>query len=83
MKDSSIGDPDIYLDAKLRKERLIVEAWATSPSKYVYEVVKNVESYFLEEYDGRTLKEKAGAFLIPGYKSELILSPKLDSTKSQ
>ena len=85
MKDGSIGDPDMYLGAKLRKPRLPngVEAWATSPSKYVNEAVKNVESYLMKEYDGRTLKKRAGAPFIPGYKPELDLSPELDSTKSQ
>jgi len=85
MKDGSIGDPDMYLGAKLRKTRLPngVEAWATSPSKYVNEAVKNVESYLMKEYDGRTLKKRAGAPFIPGYKPELDLSPELDSTKSQ
>ena len=85
MKDGSIGDPDMYLGAKLRKTRLPneVEAWATIPSKYVNEAVKNVESYLMKEYDGRTLKKRAGAPFIPGYKPELDLSPELDSTKSQ
>ena len=85
MKDGSIGDPDMYLGAKLRKTRLPngVEAWATSPSKYVNEAVKNVESYLAKEYDGRTLKRKAGAPFIPGYRPELDLSPELDSTQAQ
>ena len=85
MKDGSIGDPDMYLGAKLRKTILPnrVEAWATSPSKYVNEAVKNVESYLEKEYDGRKLKRKAGAPFIPGYKPELDLSPELDSTQAQ
>ena len=85
MKDGSIGDPDMYLGAKLRKTRLPngFEAWATSPSKYIKEAVKNVESYLAKEYDGRKLKRKAGAPFIPGYKPELDLSPELNSTKAQ
>ena len=46
MKPGSIGDPDIYLGAKLRKVRLDngVEAWSMSPSKYVQEIkIENVE----------------------------------------
>ena len=63
MKEGSIGDPDLYLGAKLRKTRLPngVEAWATSPAKYVYEAVKNVEAYLLKEYDDRSLKKRASA----------------------
>ena len=85
MKDGSIGDPDLYLGAKLRKTRLPngVEAWATSPSKYVIEAVKNVELYLEKEYNGRKLKRKANAPFIPGYRPELDLSPELDSTGHQ
>ena len=37
LKPNSVGDPDIYLGAKLRNVRLAngVYAWALSPSKYV------------------------------------------------
>ena len=46
-KKGSMGDPDIYLGAKLRKATLEngVEAWSMSPSKYVHEAVKNVKNY--------------------------------------
>ena len=42
MKENSIGDPDLYLGAKLRKVALPngVQAWSTSPSKYIQEAVK-------------------------------------------
>jgi hypothetical protein len=41
LKKSSVGNPDIYLGAKLRKIVLDngVEAWSMSPSKYVQEAV--------------------------------------------
>jgi hypothetical protein len=44
-KPGSIGDPGIYLDAKLRKVILpnSAEAWGISPSKYIQEAVKNTE----------------------------------------
>ena len=37
MKEASIGDPDLYLGSKLRKVTLPngVQAWSTSPSKYI------------------------------------------------
>ena len=43
MKSGSIGDPNLYLGHKLRKVLLdnLVEAWATSVSKYVQEYVSN------------------------------------------
>jgi hypothetical protein len=47
MKPGSIGDPDIYLGAKLCQCTLpnSVRAWALSPSKYVQEAVKMVEQH--------------------------------------
>ena len=47
MKPGSIGDPDVYLGGKLRKIRLPngVLAWANSSSKYVQEIVANIEKH--------------------------------------
>ena len=54
MKSGSIGDPNMYLGAKLRKVVLEngVEAWATSASKYVQEDVSNSEAYLHEHFGG-------------------------------
>jgi hypothetical protein len=44
LKPTSVGDPDVYLGAKLRNVRLEngVYAWAlVSPSKYVSQAVAN------------------------------------------
>ena len=45
MKAGSIGDPDIYLGAKIKQMKMNkgVTAWAISPSKYVNEAVNNCE----------------------------------------
>ena len=79
MKEGSIGDPDIYLGAKLRKNTLPngVEAWSTSPSKYVQEAVKNVELHLAKEYDGRKLAKRASESFAPNYKPELDMSLEL------
>ena len=47
MMKGSIGDPDIYLGARLRKVQLDngVFAWGMSPEKYVQEAVRNVEEH--------------------------------------
>ena len=52
LKESSVGDPDIYLGAKLRKMKMPngVLAWGISPSKYVQEAVKNCEAYLKDNY---------------------------------
>jgi hypothetical protein len=53
LKPSSVGDPDIYLGAKLAKTRLTngVLAWALSPSRYVNQAVKNCSSHLSEKFD--------------------------------
>ena len=55
MKPGSIGDPDIYLGAKLRQVQLPngVYAWSLSTSKYVQEAVRNVKDYFKREKPGQ------------------------------
>ena len=52
LKESSIGDPDIYLGAKLRQVKMPngVYCWGISPSKYVQEAVRNCEIYLKEHY---------------------------------
>ena len=44
LKEGSVGDPDIYLGANLKKVQMSndVWCWSLSPSKYVQEAVKNV-----------------------------------------
>ena len=47
LKPSSIGDPDVYLGAKLKKMRLEngVWGWANIPARDVKELLENVEKY--------------------------------------
>ncbi len=78
MKPGSIGDPGIYLGAKLSKVQLEnkVWAWAQSPSKYVQEAIANVEKHLAET--GRYLpKKKASSPFPTGYQPELDTSPEL------
>lgn len=83
MKDDSIGEPDIYLGAKLRRTVLDngVECWGLSAAKYVKEAVANVERYIDANMDGRKLPKKASAPWPSNYVSELddtpVLGPKL------
>ena len=55
LKPSLIGDPAIYLGAKLKKMRLDnrVWAWVNIPARYIKELVANVEKYMAELADAR------------------------------
>ena len=76
MKENSIGDPDLYLGAKLRRTMLPngVQAWAASPSKYIQEAVRNVEEYLHREHGGRKLAKRANAPFPRGYIPELDIA---------
>ena len=84
MKENSIGDPDIYLGAKLRRVRLDngVTCWALSSAKYVVEAVTNTEKY-MKEYLGIQRFPKTGSGPWPnGYVSEIDESPELEPAKA-
>ncbi len=55
LKPTSVGDPDIYLGAKLKETRLPhgIWAWGLSPSKYVNQAVKNCQTHLTEKLNGR------------------------------
>jgi hypothetical protein len=81
MKKGSIGDPDIYLGAKLRPVTLQngVVAWGKSPSKYVQEACKNTELYLQKNYNGRKLLKKVSAPWPTGFESETDATPELNA----
>ena len=53
LKPSSVGDPDIYLGARLAKTKLAngVWEWGLSPSRYVHQAVKNCASHLPDKFD--------------------------------
>ena len=55
LKPTSVGDPDLYLGAKLRNIRLDngVYAWSLSPSKYVSQAVANCAEHLDKNFDGK------------------------------
>ena len=57
MKDGSIGDPDIYLGAKVKQMELPngVKVWALSSSKYIQEAVQNCDEYMAHSKNGTKL----------------------------
>ena len=79
LKPGSVGDPDIYLGAKLRKVTLPngVHAWSMSPSKYAQEAVKNVKSYLQEKEPGRPWPKKAPTPFAKDYRPEMDISSTL------
>ena len=55
LKTGSIGDPDVYLGAKLKKVELDndVVCWSLSPSKYLQGAVRNVEKGVKTDFGDR------------------------------
>ena len=84
MKPGSIGDPDIYLGAKLRKVTLNngVQCWALSPTKYINEALATAAAYVKKEY-GIDKFPKTGSGPWPnGYVPETDESKELDPKKA-
>ena len=80
MKPGSIGEPDIYLGAKLKQVMLDngVYAWGLSSSKYVQESVRNAENYLGENFGGQKLPTKRASGPWPtDYSSETDTTPEL------
>ncbi|KAL7425427.1 hypothetical protein ACHAXM_000008, partial [Skeletonema potamos] len=55
LKPGSIGPPEMYLGAKLKKKTFDdgTVAWGLSPSKYVQQAVRNIETFLKTNLDGR------------------------------
>ena len=55
LKPTSVGDPDIYLGAKLKQTQLAngVWAWSLSPSKYIQQAVANCATHLSQNIDGQ------------------------------
>ena len=77
MKKGSIGDPDVYLGARVKRMEMLngVRAWPLSSSKYVQEAVQNVKSYLRDELGGRGLTKRAPTPFMSEY------DPDMDTTK--
>ena len=62
LKPDSVGPPEMYLGAKLKKKKFQdgTSAWGLSPSKYIKQAVRNVETYLKNNLDGRYKLPKRG-----------------------
>jgi hypothetical protein len=80
MKPGSIGDPDFYLQAKLRTKRLSngVLAWSMSSSKYIQAAVRNIKDYVNKTCSGQGLPKRASGPSRSGYVPQLDTSAKLN-----
>ena len=81
MKLGSIGDLDVYLGGKLQKIRLPnrVFAWVNSSSKYVQEIVANIEKHIGQNLGGQKLSKQAKVLWLSNYTAEDDITPKLDT----
>ena len=84
LKEGSIGYLDLYLGVKLHKVTLPngIQAWSTSPSKYIQEAVKNVDNYLHTNCGGMKLAKRANAPFSRDYAPELDISPELDPKRA-
>ena len=74
LKPDSVGDPSVYLGAKLKRVQLDndVWCWTLSPSKYVHEAVNNCENYGTERFDGKfSLRKNAPSPFPCNYEAEM------------
>ena len=75
-----VGNPDMYLSAKLCKTRLHnwVWTWAMSPVEYVQEAVRNCEVILSSNYGGQfRMPKKAENPFKMGYDPEFDTSPQI------
>ena len=82
MKPGSIGDPDIYLGAKLRSVSLNngVRCWSMSSAKHVQEAICNIEDYIERNLGGWKLKKNPTYSWPSNYNTEDDDSPELSPT---
>ena len=85
LKPSSIGDPDIYLGAKLKYTRAEngVWCWTLSPYKYVQETCKKYETFLQNNFNGKySLPNMASNSFVGGYQPETDTTDPLDPDRA-
>eukprot|EP00804_Cyclotella_cryptica_P009986 CCRYP_015410-RA/>CCRYP_015410-RA protein AED:0.07 eAED:-0.02 QI:0/0/0/0.66/0.5/0.66/3/0/553 len=81
LQPNSVGPPEMYLDAKLKRKAFEdgTLAWGLSPAKYVQQAVKNVETYLKTNLEGRFSLPKRGDNPFPcDYAPEEDVTPLLE-----
>jgi hypothetical protein len=85
LKPTSVGDPSMYLGAKLKQTQMPngVWCWGMSPSKYIKEAVSNCELHLKTNYGKRyALPSQAANPFAMGYEPELDATPPLDPERA-
>ena len=85
LKPSSIGDPGIYLGAKLKYTRAEngLQCWTLSPSKYVQESCKNYETFLKNNFDGKYSQPKMSPNpFVGGYRPETDMTDPLEPDRA-
>ncbi len=70
LKPSSVGNPSMYLGAKLKLTQMSngVYAWGMSPTKYIKEAISNCEKHLKTNYDSRyAMPTQAANPFVMGY----------------
>ena len=89
MKEASIGEPDVYLEGKVRKVELKTGeiCWAFRLSQYVREACNNVQAYLKQRNGDDKLQDckyhmsnKAPDPISNEYRPEIDISPELNAT---
>eukprot|EP00804_Cyclotella_cryptica_P020242 CCRYP_010924-RA/>CCRYP_010924-RA protein AED:0.27 eAED:0.27 QI:0/0/0/1/1/1/2/0/495 len=81
LKLDSVGLPEMYLGAKLRKKTFEdgTTVWGLSPAKYVQQAVRNVKTYLKSNLEGRYSLPKRGENPFPvDYAPEEDVTPLLE-----
>jgi hypothetical protein len=81
LKPSFVGDPSMYLGAKLKLMQMSngVNAWGMSPAKYIKEGVSNCEKHLKTNYDGwYAMPTQAVNPFVMGYEPKIDETPALD-----
>ena len=81
LKPTSVGDPDIYLRAKLKETQLPngIWAWGPSPSKYVNQAMQNCQTHLTQKLDGHyKIPAKADIPFACDYGQDTVVTDALD-----
>ena len=81
LKPDSVGDPNMYLGAKIKYHKTPngMWSWTMSPSKYVRDTCKNYKDHLSNNFDDKyKLQKQSPNPFVMGYEAELDTSTLCD-----